>query len=173
MPLHRATLKGTNLRGQPPICSFLRAHAIFCASQMLFSRKRRESAAAKISVCPFRFVPLSTPWFQEDIHMSEKVTQDAGYWSSNKYQNIAGYGDTKPRERRDMCTRLVPAALAETYLGDRVGLGGGGLLCNPHSPKCPSRSGGVIPEGACKSPATRGFDIGAHTHTPVASWKIT
>ena len=56
--LDRATLKGTNLRGQTPICNFLRVPAIFCGflrksavfcenlrvPNALFSRKRRESA---------------------------------------------------------------------------------------------------------------------------------
>ena len=54
----RAALKGTNLRGQTPICGFLRVPAIFCGflrksavfcenprfPNALFSRKRRESA---------------------------------------------------------------------------------------------------------------------------------
>ena len=74
----RAALKRTNLRGQMPICNFLRVPAVFCgflrrsavfceiarSPNSLFSRRRRESA--KIcenlrlgSVCPLRFVPLS------------------------------------------------------------------------------------------------------------------
>ena len=54
----RAALKGTNLRGQTPICGFLRVPAVFCGflrksavfcenlrfPNALFSRKRRESA---------------------------------------------------------------------------------------------------------------------------------
>ena len=55
---NRAALKGTNLRGQTPICGFLRVPAVFCGflrksavsfenlrfPNALFSRKRRESA---------------------------------------------------------------------------------------------------------------------------------
>ena len=54
----RAALKGTNLRGQTPICGFLRVPAVFCgflrksavfcenlrSPSASFSRKRRESA---------------------------------------------------------------------------------------------------------------------------------
>ena len=52
---NRAALKGTNLRGQTPICNFLQVPAVSCENQhssakicifpnALFSRKRRESA---------------------------------------------------------------------------------------------------------------------------------
>ena len=76
-----AALKGTNLRGQTPICNFLRVPAVFCSflrkstiscenlrfPNALFSRKSRESAKISEnlhldSVCPLRFVPLSAPW---------------------------------------------------------------------------------------------------------------
>ena len=76
-----AALKGTNLRGQTPICGFLRVpakicgflqkSAKICVSQMLcFSGKGENlQKSAKIcenlrsgSVCPLRFVPLSAPW---------------------------------------------------------------------------------------------------------------
>ena len=57
-PCSRAALKGTNLRGQTPICGFLRVSAVFCGflrksavfcenlrfPNASFSRKRRESA---------------------------------------------------------------------------------------------------------------------------------
>ena len=71
---YRAALKGTNLRGQTPICGFLRVPAAFCGflrksavscenprfPSALFSRKRRESAKLSEnlrlgSVCPLRF----------------------------------------------------------------------------------------------------------------------
>ena len=58
LPENRAALKGTNLRGRTPICSFLRVPAVFCGflrksavscenlrfPNASFSRKRRESA---------------------------------------------------------------------------------------------------------------------------------
>ena len=47
----RAALKGTNLRGQTPICGFLRVPAVFCS----FLRK-----SAKICVWA-RFVPSGCP----------------------------------------------------------------------------------------------------------------
>ena len=78
--LPRAALKGTNLRGQTPICGFLRKSAVFCGflrksavfciSQMLCFLRKGENLqeSAKISeklrlgsVCPFRFVPLRAP----------------------------------------------------------------------------------------------------------------
>ena len=77
----RAALKGTNLRGQTPICNFLRVPAVFdvscenqrfspkiCVFQMICFRGEGENLqkSAKISVwarlVPFnRFVPLSAP----------------------------------------------------------------------------------------------------------------
>ena len=70
-------LKGTNLRGQTPICGFLRVPAVFCGflrksavfcenlrfPNASFSRTRRESAKISEnlrfgSVRPLRFVPL-------------------------------------------------------------------------------------------------------------------
>ena len=88
--LVRDALKGTNLRGQTPICGFLRLPAVFCGflrfsavscenqrfpakicvSQMLCFLGKGENLqkSAKIcenlrlgSVCPLRFVPLSAP----------------------------------------------------------------------------------------------------------------
>ena len=91
----RAALKGTNLRGQMPICGFLRVpakicgflrqSAVFCENlrfpNALFSGKRRESA--KIcenlrlgSVCPLRFVPLSAPWVW--AVPEERVSKEGG-----------------------------------------------------------------------------------------------
>ena len=79
----RAALKGTNLRGQTPICGFLRVPAVFCGflrksavfceicvSQMLRFLGRGENLQKSVkisenlrlgSVCPLRFVPLSAP----------------------------------------------------------------------------------------------------------------
>ena len=93
---HRAALKGTNLRGQTPICGFLRIPAVFCrfsavscenqrfsakscASQMLCFLGKGENLqeSARISeylrwgsVCPPRFVPLSAPRFQSRLKAS-------------------------------------------------------------------------------------------------------
>ena len=77
----RAALKGTNLRGQTPICGFLRVPAVFCGflrksavfcenlrfPNASFSRKRRVSAKISENLresafSPLRFVPLSAPW---------------------------------------------------------------------------------------------------------------
>ena len=84
LPKSRAALKGTNLRGQTPICGFLRVSCGFsavscenqqfsakiCVSQMLcfLGKCENQQKSAKISenlrlgsVCPLRFVPLSAP----------------------------------------------------------------------------------------------------------------
>ena len=71
----RAALKGTNLRGQTPICGFLRVaakicgflrkSAVFCENlrfpNALFSRKRRESAKICENLRWAQFVPLGSP----------------------------------------------------------------------------------------------------------------
>ena len=81
----RAALKGTNLRGQTPICGFLRFPPKICrflVSQMLrFPGKgKNQRKCARIcenlrlgSVCPLRFVPLSAPWLIMGAHELEKT----------------------------------------------------------------------------------------------------
>ena len=63
----RATPKGTNLRGQTPICGFLQAPAVFCgflrkSSQMLCSSGKGETLQKSAKICVWaRFVTLRAP----------------------------------------------------------------------------------------------------------------